>query len=193
MKEMTKLEVGLGIAVLILLSFIGWDQYHKVVANAKAEAKAEALQEAQKQTDATLLQRDKEYKATLADYEARYQRLAKMTPTQIVQKAPEYVAVPKPIVIAGPETSGVAIGSAIVPPEDIQPIATAILDGAKCKVDFAKCSADLTDWQQKYDLKDQEAQSWEKASRGGNWLQRLGKNVMKVGIGAAIGYAIAKR
>lgn len=190
MREMTKLEVGLGIAVLILLSFIGWDQYHKAVANAKAEAKAEALQEAQKHTDEALLHRDQEYKATLADYEARYQRLAKMTPRQIVQKAPEYVQVPKPIVIAGPETTTVPVGSAIVPPEDIQPVATAILDGAKCKVDLGKCSADLTDWQQKYDLKQQESDQWQKAGRGGSWLGRLGKNVLKVGAGVAVGYML---
>lgn len=190
MKEMTKLEVGLGIAVLLLAGFVGFDQLHKWKANLEAQMKAEALQEAQKQTDAALLQRDKEYKATLADYEARYQRLAKMTPREIVEKAPEYVAVPKPIVIAGPETTTVPVGSAIVPSEDIQPVATAILDGAKCKVDFAKCSADLTDWQQKYDLKQQESEQWEKAAKGGSWLARLGKNAFKVGAGVAVGYML---
>lgn len=190
MKEMTKLEVGLGIAVLLLAAFIGFDQYRKAVANARAEAKAEALQEAQKQTDAALLQRDREYKATLADYEARYQRLAKLTPQQIVEKAPEYVQVPKPIIIAGPQTTDVPVGSAIVPPEDIQPLATTILDGAKCKVDLGKCTADLGDWQQKYDLKQQESDQWEKVAKGGSWLTRLGKNVLKVGAGVAVGYML---
>ena len=186
-------EIALGAALLLCAIFIGFDQYHKAVATATAQARADALKDAQKDKDDALKSRDQEYRTTLADYEARYQRLAKMTPQQIIQKAPEYVAVPKPIVIAGPETSGVALGSAIVPAEDIQPIATAILDGAKCKVDLTKCSADLTDWQGKYDLKDQESAQWEKAAKGGNWLQRFGKNVIKVSIGVAVGYAIAHR
>jgi hypothetical protein len=184
-------EIALGAALLLCALFIGFDQYRKAVDNAKAEAKAEALQEAQKTTDAALQARDQEYKATLADYEARYQRLAKMTPQQIIQKAPEYVTLPKPIVIAGPETQTIPVtGSAIVPPEDVKPLAQAILDGSKCKVDLLKCQGDLGDWQQKYDLKDQEAKQWEKSAKGGSWLARLGKNTLKIGIGVGIGYML---
>jgi hypothetical protein len=186
-------EVALGAALLFCLVFIGFDQYHKAVENARAEAKAETLAAAQKDTDAKLAERDKSYQVTLADYEQRYARLAKMTPQQVVQHAPEYVALPKPIIIAGPETQGVQTGSAIVPPEDVQPLATSILDGAKCKVDLTKCTGDLNDWQHKYDLKDQESVQWERAAKGGSWLGRLGKNVFKVGIGVGIGYAIAHR
>jgi hypothetical protein len=186
-------EIALGAALLFCVIFIGVDQYHKAVTNARAEAKAEALAEAQKDVDAKLATRDKDYKAALEDYQQRYERLAKMTPQQVVQHAPEYVALSKPIIIAGPETQGVQTGSAIVPPEDVAPLATSILDGAKCKVDLTKCTGDLGDWQHKYDLKLQESDQWEKAAKGGSWLGRLGKNVLKVSVGVGIGYAVAHR
>lgn len=187
---MTKLEIGLGIAVGICVIFIGFEQYRKAVDNAVAEKTAQILKDSQDKVNQTLKERDSQYQQDLQGMEAKYKALAKLTPTQIVQKAPEYVQIPKPIVISGPETSGVAIGSAIVPPEDIQPIASLILDGQKCGIDLKKCQGDLVDWQQKYDLKDQESAQWEKAAKGGSWLKRLGKNAIKIGIGAGIGYAL---
>lgn len=190
MKEMTKLELGLGLAVLVLLCWIGWDQYHKALNEAVAEQTAQIKRQAQQQVDDALKQRDQEYKQDVANLQAKFDALRKLTPAQIVERAPQYVPVPKPIVIAGPETTSVPVGSAIVPPEDVEPLAKVVLDGQRCHLDLNKCQGDLTSWQQKYDLKDQEAQSWEKAAKGGSWAKRLGNNMLKIGAGVAIGYVL---
>lgn len=194
-----KAEIGLGMAIVLCLVFIAWDQYHKSLANAVAEQTAEIKKQAQKQIDDSLSTRDRQYQQDRQDLEAKYEALRKMTPQQIVIKAPEYVPGLQgkpPLQIVGPETQGVPIGSAIVPPESIQPLAQAILDGQKCGLDLAKCQGDLKDWAGpggKFDLKDQEAKEWEKAAKGGSWLKRLGKNALKIGIGVGIGYAVAHR
>lgn len=191
-------EIVLGAAIFTCVVFIAFDQYHKSLANAVAEQTAEIKKQAQQQIDQTLSARDRQYQQDRQDLEEKYQRLAKMTPQQIVIKAPEYVPALQgkpPITIVGPNeaTTTMPVGSAIVPPESVQPLAQAILDGQRCTLDLSKCQGDLTNWQQKYDLKDQEAAQWEKAARGGSWLKRLGKNVLKVGIGVGVGYAIAHR
>jgi hypothetical protein len=192
----TKAEIALGSALLLAVLFIGVDQYHKAITNAVAEQAAELKRQAQKQIDDTLSQRDRQYQQDRLDLEQKYSALQKMTPQQIVIKAPEYVPGLQgkpPIQIVGPDTLPAPVGSAIIPPEDIQPLATAILDGKKCSLDLNKCQGDLRDWQGKYELKDQEAENWKKASKGGSWAKRFGSNVLKLGIGVAAGYAIAKR
>jgi cell division protein FtsB len=192
----TKAEIILGSALAVALLFIGYDQYRKAIDNAVAEKTAEILAKAQKEKDDSLSTRNAEYKTAIQDMQDRYDRLSKMTPQQIVIKAPEYVPGLQgkpPIQIVGPDTLPAPVGSAIIPPEDIQPLATAILDGKKCSLDLNKCQGDLRDWQGKYELKDQEAENWKKASKGGSWAKRFGSNVLKLGIGVAAGYAIAKR
>ncbi|HEY6026067.1 MAG TPA: hypothetical protein VIV09_04130 [Pseudolabrys sp.] len=186
-------EIALGFAIFICVIWIAVNQYHKAVDNAIAEQTAQILAKSQKDKDEALKARDIQYRTDLQALNDKYDHLQKMTPQQIVIKAPEYIPGLQgkpPITIVGPETQNVPVGSAIVPPEDIQPLATAILDGEKCKLDFGKCQGDLKDWQVKYDLKDQESAQWEKAAKGGSWLGRLGKNAMKIGIGVGIGYML---
>lgn len=189
---MTRLEIGLTAGFVLCLGFIGYGQYRKAVDNAVAEQTAEILKQSQDKANQALKERDSQYQQDLHTMEEKYKSLAKMTPQQIIQKAPQYVSLPKPIIIAGPETTSVPVGSAIIPPEDVQPIAGLILDGQKCQLDLTKCKGDLGDWQQKYDLKSQESEQWEKAAKGGSWVKRLGKNALKIGIGVGIGYALRR-
>lgn len=196
MSNHVKAEIILGLAILICVVFIGWDQYNKAIGNAVAEQTAQIKKEAQRQIDDTLSARDKKYESDMAQMDEKYKMLAKMTPQQVVVKAPEYIPAlvgKPPIQIVGPTTQPAPTGSAIIPPEDVQPIAQAILDGQKCTIDYTKCQGDLKDYQAKYDLKDQESQAWEKAAKGGSWMKRLGKNVLKVGAGVAVGYVLAHR
>jgi hypothetical protein len=190
----TKAEIALGSALLLAVLFIGVDQYHKAITNAVAEKTAEINAKLRSRRTIPCLPGRQEYQNR--HLEQKYSALQKMTPQQIVIKAPEYVPGLQgkpPIQIVGPDTLPAPVGSAIIPPEDIQPLATAILDGKKCSLDLNKCQGDLRDWQGKYELKDQEAENWKKASKGGSWAKRFGSNVLKLGIGVAAGYAIAKR
>lgn len=190
MQLRTKLEIIAGAVLFVLIALFAWQWHEKAVDNAKAEAKAEADRQATSKIDDTLKARDAQYQAQLKDIEARYQALARMTPTQIVEKVPQYIPqAPEPVKIVTVDSPKPQVGDAIVPKADIQPIAQAILDGQKCKVDLGKCSADLGDWQQKFQLAQDQSAQWQKAAKGGSVIKRVGKIVLYVSIGAAAGYA----
>ena len=184
----TYLEIFGGVVIVALLAFIGIDQFHKAVSNAVAQTVAQHDKEAQAKIDATLKDLETKDAERQKQYDAKLAALDKMTPQQIVQKVPDYVAVPKPIIVAGPTTQTAQVGDAIVPQEDIKPLAQAILNGKQCSEDLTSCKVQVSQWQDKYNLKSNEAQQWEKAAKGGSWLKRLGSNALKVGIGVGIGY-----
>jgi hypothetical protein len=78
------------------------------------------------------------------------------------------------------------------PAADIKPIAQALLDGNKCSGDLAACSTRNQAWQEKYQVKSDEADQWQKAAKGGSVLKRVGKDILKIGAGVGIGYALSK-
>lgn len=194
MKLRTKIEIVGGCVLVALLLLVGFEQYRKAIDNAKAETRAEADKDAAAKIDSSLKARDEQYQQQVKALQYRYEMLAKLTPSQIVQRVPIYIPEAKaPIQIVGPDTQPAKLGDAIVPQEDIKPIATAILDGEQCKLDRAKCQADLTDWTAKEKLQEDQTAQWKRAAKGGSVLKRAGKVVLYLGIGAAAGYAFAKR
>lgn len=184
-----KLEIAGGAILLALLLLVGYQQYNKAIENAKAEAKAEYDKAADAKIDAALKQRDAEYQKQLAPLLAAQAALQKATPAQIIKEVPVYIPqATAPITIAGRDSKP-NVGDAIVPQADIKPIAQAVLDGEKCKLDLGKCQSDLGDWQQKYKLQEDETKQWKTAARGGSVWKRAGKVALAVGIGVGIGYA----
>jgi hypothetical protein len=83
-----------------------------------------------------------------------------------------------------------AAGDAIVPAADIKPIAQALLDGNKCAGDLAACGVQKDVWKQKYDVKTDEAQRWQTAAKGGSIWKRVAKDILKIGVGVGVGYAL---
>lgn len=188
----TKLEYTLAAVVFALLCLVGYEQYRKAIEVAKAEARAEMDKQQDAKLDASLKARDADYQRQLKAIEDKYAVLGRMTPSEVVKQVPIYIPqASAPVTIADANTKP-NIGDAIVPQQDIKPIATAILDGEKCKLDLVKCSADLGDWQQKYKIQSDETAQWKRAAKGGSIWKRAGKAVLVFGIGAAIGYEVSR-
>jgi hypothetical protein len=147
--------------------------------------------EADAKIDARLKQMDTADKQRQQDYDLKTAALQKLTPQQIVVKLPTVVpaaTAPVTILPAGDPHAG----DALVPSRDIKPIAQALLDGNKCSGDLAACSTRNQAWQEKYQVKSDEADQWQKAAKGGSVLKRVGKDILKIGAGVGIGYALSK-
>lgn len=189
----TKLEIGSGILFAVLAGLYGWEALQKHDAVLTANVKAQALEDAQAKLETALKARDEQYQKDSAVLHAQIDALSRVTPQQIVAKAPEHLELPKPIIISSDNAPRVVPqGSAIVPDVDIKPIARAILEGEQCKLDRAKCQADLTDWQAKDKLHTQEAEQWKTVAKGGSVWKRVKKAAIYIGIGAAAGYVAAR-
>jgi hypothetical protein len=187
-----KLEIAGGLVLFVLLCLFAYEQIQKMADVRAAQQIAQHDREADAKLDAALKrvqssgrgQREK-------DYEAKTANLQKLTPQQIVVKVPEYVpaaTAPVTILPAGDPHAG----DALVPAADIKPIAQALLDGNKCSGDLAACKLTQQTWQDKYAAKKDEADQWQKAAKGGSVLKRVGKDVLKIGIGVGIGYALKR-
>jgi hypothetical protein len=186
-----KLEIAGGLVLFVLLGLFAYEQIQKMADVRAAQQIAQHDREADAKLDAAL----KEFKAADAqrekDYEAKTANLQKLTPQQIVVKVPEYVrdaTAPVTILPAGDPHAG----DALVPAADIKPIAQALLDGNKCSGDLAACKLTQQTWQDKYAAKKDEADQWQKAAKGGSVLKRVGKDILKIGVGVGIGYALKR-
>jgi hypothetical protein len=203
MTTRTKLEATAGAIVLVLLLWFGYDKMQQMADVRVAMIIAQHDREADAKLDSKLKDLKESDEARQRDYDLRSAQLPKLTPQQIVVKLPEYVpAATSPIRVITPEeaqklrgvvNSPLEGGDAIVPQQDIKPIAQALLDGQKCSADFASCKESVGTWQAKYETKSDEAARWQTAAKGGSVWKRMGKTALKVGIGIAVGYAVAKR
>jgi hypothetical protein len=186
-----KLEIIGGAVLLVLLGLFVYEQNQKSVRNQVAEQVAQHDREADAKLDARLkditsadAQRQKEYDAKVAG-------LQKLTPQQIVVKVPEYVPAAKEPVTILPVGDPHA-GDALVPAADIKPIAQALLDGNKCASDLGSCKESISTWQDKYKAKSDEADRWQTAAKGGSIWKRVGKDILKIGAGVGLGFALSK-
>jgi hypothetical protein len=198
MDNRLKLEIGAGIVVLILglLALKQWND--KQVEVRVAEVVAQHDRETDAKLDAKLKQLDQADSARQRTYDQQNSALQKSTPQQIVVKLPEYVPQATAPVQVLPATSPIVqsgqahAGDALVPAADIKPIAQALLDGNKCAGDLASCKVTQQTWEEKYAAKNDEAQRWQTAAKGGSIWKRLGKDVLKLAIGVGVGYALHK-
>jgi len=191
--------VGTGLVIALILCWFVYDKIQQGAEVRAAQIIAQHDKETDAKLDAKLKQLDDRDAERQHDYEAKSAALPKMTPQQIVVKLPEYVPqATQPVTVLKPTdaavTSGQAhVGDAIVPQQDIQPIAQALLDGKKCSADLVSCKESVGTWEGKYQTKSDEASRWETAAKGGSVWSRMGKTALKVAIGVGIGYAVAKR
>lgn len=187
-------ECLLGIALLTLLAAIAKSHFDGALDAAKVQAKVEARAEAQKDYDNQLkvvqVERDKDRIA----YQNSLNALQHMKPQQIVTKVPEYVsgipASSRPIAIWGPNVTPPQEGDAIVPADQIKPIAEQILKGNNCILsELPSCVKERDVWIQKYNLKVKDADDWEKLAKGSHFGRKLKRCGMLAGAGFAVGYA----
>jgi hypothetical protein len=191
MNNHIKAEIALGIALLVCVAFISWDQYHKALDNAVAQAKAQVLKDAQADKDAALKASQQKYETDTATLQDAL-KAAQKTNASMAAYVQQHVTLPQPLQVntGQPYTVTLQTGDAVIPAIDADPLWQNYAAGEQCKLDIRKCQSDLVTWQQKYDLKTQESAQWEKAAKGGSWLKRFGQNAFKIGIGVGIGYAI---
>jgi hypothetical protein len=191
MNNHIKAEIALGLALLLCISVIGWDQYHKALDNAVAQARAQVLKDAQSDKDAALKASEDKYKSDTNNLQDAL-KVAQKTNASMAAYVQQHVALPQPLQVntGQPYTVTLQTGDAVIPAVDADPLWQNYAAGEQCKLDIRKCQSDLVTWQQKFDLKSQESAQWEKAAKGGSWLKRFGSNAFKIGIGVGIGYAI---
>jgi len=195
MTNRTKLEVVIGAVTLLVLSFEVYDRIQHVIDNRVAAVTAQHDRDLDQKLNAKFKEVDDLRTQIQHDYDAKSAALPKLTPQQIVVKLPEYVPnATQPVTVLKPTdaavTSGQAhVGDAIVPQQDIKPIAQALLDGQKCTKDLALCAQDTDTWKQKYDTKTDEAKQWETTAKGGG----AGRRLKRCGIlgGAAFGLSFS--
>lgn len=191
-----RLEIIGVVALLLIAGFAAVSQYRKSIEVAGVQGEARAMAKLQSEFDARLKSLEVADRERQKEYERKTEALEKLTAQQIVVKVPEYVPqASKPIVIVGPETSKTELkpGDAIVPQEDIKPIAHALLDRDKCKGDLVSCSAKNVEWQKKYELKADESQKWERVARGGSAFGRAVKCIaVRGGVAGSTGAAVGK-
>lgn len=196
MDTRTKLEVAGGLVLAVILGLYGYEQFQKAVGVRVAETVAQHDREADAKLDAKLKLITDADSQRQKDYEQKTANVQKLTPQQIVVKLPEYVPqATQPVQVLTPQSpivqSGQAHdGDALVPAADIKPIAQALLDGQKCSGDLGSCKTTVQTWQDKYAAKSDEAAQWQKAAKGGSVWKRVGKDILKIGIGVGVGYAL---
>jgi hypothetical protein len=194
-----KLEAAGIVALVILGILFAYEQYQKAVSTAVATQLAERFKQAQGEFDAKLKEVDKRDSDRQKEYEQKSASLQKLTPQQIVVKLPEYVPqAAQPVQVLTPQSpivqSGQAKeGDALVPAADIKPIAQALLDGNNCLKSLPLCQEKVDSWTKKFNLKQNEAGEWEQAAKGGSVWKRVAKDVVKIGIGVGVGYALPHR
>lgn len=191
MNNHVKAEIALGLALLLCACFIGWDQYHKALDNARAEVRAEVLKQSQAEKDAALKESAAQHKQETDQLQGALKDAQKSN-ASMAAYVQQHVSLPQPLQVntGQPYTVTLHTGDAVIPAADANPLWQNYAEGEQCKLDIRQCKTDLETWQGKYSLKDQESQQWEKAAKGGSWLKRLGSNVLKISIGIGIGYAI---
>jgi hypothetical protein len=198
MDTRTKLEVAGGLVLAVILGLYGYEQFQKAVGVRVAETVAQHDREADAKLDAKLKLITDADSQRQKDYEQKTANVQKLTPQQIVVKLPEYVPqATQPVQVLTPQSpivqSGQAHdGDALVPAADIKPIAQALVDGQKCSGDLGSCKTTVQTWQDKYAAKSDEAKQWQVAAKGGSVWKRVGKDILKIGVGVGIGYALKR-
>lgn len=194
---MNKHVFGYGALVLGLVVLAWWatlDHFQHALEIAKVQAQIEGRKAQQKDDDAKL----QDLKDAKAESDARYvesqKTLQKMTPQQIVQKAPQFIsgipASSRPITIFGAGVAPPMTGDAIVPQDQIKPIAETILKGKNCtENDLPSCLKGSDLWKDKYNLRDQDAKDWEKLAKGGTFWHRAKRCSILGGVGGGVAYA----
>lgn len=185
----TKLEI-IGAVILLAVGILALKQWNdKQVEVRVATVIAQHDREADAKLDARLKQIADGDSQRQKEYDAKVDKLKTLTPQQIVIKVPEYVPAAKEPVTILPAGDPHA-GDALVPAADIKPIAQALLDGNKCAGDLASCAAKNQTWQDKYKTKSDESDHWQQAAKGGSIWKRVGRDVVKIGIGLGLGAAV---
>lgn len=188
----TKAEILAGIVFLALAFLYAKEWLSKHDALIQAQTQIQSDQQASQKIDAALKQRDEQYQKDIQAIQDAMRKLPSASSAQIAENAPKHIDLPAPIIISDANTTKPSIGSAIVPAEDIKPLAQAVLDGEKCKLDLAKCTGDLGDWQRKYELADDEGKKWQQAAKGGSVWQRVKHDAVIIGITAGAAYVAGR-
>lgn len=184
--------MGAGLVVLASAALVEYHQHALDFAETKGKVAGRAEQ--QKNDDQQLADLKKSQSESDARNAQLQQALQNLTSKQIVQKAPQYISgIPsssRPITIFGPSVAAPKEGDAIVPADQIKPIAAQILAGNKCmNDDLPNCAKQVTIWTDKYNLRDQDAKDWEKVAKGGGFSRKLKRCGILAGAGFGIGYA----
>jgi hypothetical protein len=193
-----KLVIGAALLGVVLLLWGAWSYHQSALANARAEAVEKTNDATEKRIDAVAKARDKEFDAQIAEKNLQIAKLKALPPKEVVKLIPEYVAIREPIFIPAIETeiatsSGtINPGDAVIPEVSITPITVALAEGNKCKLELAKCSAQRSDWKEKYELQKDSKEEWKSAAKGGNWFRRHLGDVVKVGVAGGAGYVIGR-
>lgn len=194
----TKIEVGLGLVLVIASLVIAIEYFHEHETRAVTEAKIAAANDA-------MVQRDKAAKAQADQIQQLVAQVK--TPAQVVKTIPQLVSLPSPLrIIPAPvEQADAPIGTKnvpgigrevqppasstidapqpgdmVVPKADVVPMFQQIAHGKQAEINLAACEQDKTTLAGERD----DAQ---RALKGGTLFTRLKRNSKWFGIGAAIG------
>lgn len=196
MTEVTKLEVGLGLAVLGLCVFL----YHQkldaqdAVAEEKLKDTIARQQDKITASDQVVEQAQEQLKAKQMELENA--RRTTQTPSQVLKILPSYVpGLPSPIVanIPAPTASNPNPEpvSATIPAEDLKPLFDELSTGKEAQAKLAACEVTVTQDDIKIEAITKERDAYKNVKKPGFW-RRLGGRIKTFGEDGGIVLLIVK-
>jgi hypothetical protein len=184
--------------------------FHAWLASRDEQQRLHATLAAQKQVldaaDVRERARDTALNATLAEIDNL--KRATQTPAQVLRELPKYLPLPEPITLAQtdkpapvspqqgtalPERPEARQASAQIPAADLKPLYDYVQDCRACQAQLAAAKQDRADDAAKISALTLERDAAVTAAKGGSVWRRLRRNALWFAIGAAAGYAAAKR
>lgn len=207
------------IAILLSALVIATLAAHAWLAARADQQRLQSTLAAQKELLDAADSRERSRAATLDDALAQIAALkrATQTPTQIVHDLPQYLSLPQPITLADPaspadtttqqgtgrsekpvsaptpSTPLPAAPSAQLPTADLKPLYDYVQDCRACQAQLAAAKLNSADDASKIDALTHERDAAITAAKGGSFWLRLRRNALWFVVGAASGYAAAKR
>lgn len=191
------IECALGLAIVVMGMAFAYNYHQHALDAAKVEAKVEGRAEQQKQDDDNLKQIQTAKAAGDARNEQLQKKLQEATSQQVVSQAPQFVAgIPassRPITIWQPGVTPPESGDAIVPADQIKPIAAQILAGNNCIVNsLPSCVKERDVWEHKFTLEQQTSSDWKTLAKGGGFGKKLKRCSIIGGVNFGFGYGVTQ-
>lgn len=200
----TRVAVG---AVAVALGALVLSEY---AAHVKADAQAEATIKVQADYQKTLQQQLADLQKQQNDRDAKYQQDKQDLQKQFQGSLQQVIAViqakaglPVPLQVVTPPATAANPNpqpTVVVPSADLPQAKAYVQACEQCSLDRTKLQADAEDRVKQMQIAQQQIDSLKtqrdaavKEGKGGSWVKRVGKAVEYLVIGAAVGYAAAKR
>ncbi len=194
-KLSTKLEIILGLALILILGFVWYVHEGYAVDRARAEERIAALETQKHQSDEQIKTATEQLREVLKQLDQVKQRV--QTPTQVIREIPQYInqPLPQPITYTLPEPTKENPHpepvSANVPAADLKPIFDSLVEGKQCKEELNVCQGTVQLKETQIVATEKQLAEEKKIAKGGGFFNRLGRAAKYVGIGIAVGFGIA--